>query len=97
MKMITKKCEKWLTENFGDRERWGLYYETYHHRLQDFTDEQIMKAIKRYNVKDDEMLFAQLYAHASDPEVKAHLLGFDSAKERAEWLEHVKKQQEQFK
>lgn len=95
--MITKKCEKWLTENFGERERWGLYYETYHHRLQDFTDEQIMKAIKRCNVKDDEMLFAQLYAHASDPETRAHLLGWDSARERAEELERVKRQQEQFK
>ena len=95
--MITKKYEQELAETFGDRDHWGLYYERYSHRLQDFTDKQVTDAIKRYKVKDDEMLFAQLYAHASDPEVKAHLLGFDSAKERAEWLEHVKKQQEQFK
>ncbi|MBE6129577.1 MAG: hypothetical protein E7185_09910 [Erysipelotrichaceae bacterium] len=72
--MASEKVVKFCAERFRD----GFNYRI---RTQDFTDEEIRKAFILVNPKYWDDLGEYLALLTDDPEVKAHLKGFDSAEE----------------
>lgn len=83
-----------VVEYCENRFRDGLDYKI---RTQDFSDEVMRKAfqlVKPYCWEDIGDYLAKL---TDDPEVLAHLKGFESAQERAEMIAMIKRKQERMK
>ena len=86
--MASKKVLDYLESKYGKY--------NYAIRLQDFTDEEVRKAIQESHPKDWYDIEDYLYKTA-DEEVQAHLKGFDSAEERRQMVAYTKKLQEMCK
>lgn len=88
--MASDKVVRYCEARFRD----GFNYKV---RTQDFTDEEFHKAFLLVKPKYWEDLADYLSKLTDDPEVLAHLKGFDSAAERCEMVERIKKLQEEMK
>ena len=84
--MASKKVLDYLESKYGKY--------NYAIRLQDFSDEEVRKAITECQPKDWYDIEDYLYKSA-DEEVQAHLKGFDSAEERRQMVARIKKLQEE--
>ena len=80
--MASEKVIKFCEERFRD----GMDYRV---RTQDFTDEEFRKAFLLVNPKNWDDLGDYLELLTDDPEVKAHLKGFDSAAERQQMIAQI--------
>lgn len=87
--MIDDKCMKYLTELYGDFD--------YRKRLLDFTNEDIRKALKGGHIEDKFQLFRILSETVTDPEARAHVLGFESARARANLIAEIAAKQAKLK
>lgn len=76
--MISDGVLRRLTELYGE-----YNYKT---RLQDFTDKQFVDVYHLVKPKDWYDIEEYLLSQSSDPEVTAHLKGFDSAEERRQMI-----------
>ena len=88
--MASEKVVKYCEERF--RDGWD-----YRIRTQDFTDDDIRKAIQLVKPIYWDDLADCLAVLTDDEDVKAHLKGFNSASERAEAIQHVRNLQKRMK
>lgn len=87
--MIDKKCEEYLVTEFGDFD--------YRTRLKDFTNDDVRKILMNKVVTNRYMLFYALYKSTDDPEARAHVLGFESARARANLIAEIAAKQAKLK
>ena len=93
--MISKKLLEELSEMFKSEKFENTT--DYSSRLQDFTNESILEALSSLaEEKETEVLSwwdlqEYLLTKSEDPEIKAHLMGYESSQARKEWLKKIKK------
>lgn len=88
--MASEKVVKYCEERF--RDGWD-----YRIRTQDFTDDDIRKAIQYVKPIYWDDLADYLAMLTDDEDVKAHLKGFNSAEERREAIQHIRNLQKRMK
>ena len=87
--MVTEKIIQSCKRKFGDLIDYRI-------RLQDYTDEEFMKAYHAVKPNSWADMFVYLTNSNEDPEVQAHLRGFESAAEREDMLARIKGLQKQL-
>lgn len=83
--MISGKALGYLRKTFGDQE--------YELRLQDITDRQLKAALDGMSTTNFENVIGRLVRSVEDPEIKAHLLGWESAEHRRREIKEFEEMQ----
>lgn len=86
--MASEKVIQYFDKTFGEY--------NYKCRLQDFTDEEIRTALTNTKPRHWGQVEDYLMSTTKDPEVRAHLKGFDSAAEREELVQTIQRKIEEY-